>query len=551
MLPTPKENIPRTLVKRAAPFGIVGTLSKSLFGTLDQDDAEYFNTQIDRLYADQANLTHLIGRQTHLIASKIQDLHQEHEEETKRVHDLRVNVVQLQREIQLVNKISTQVQYNTSLINYALRVENKIDRYIAVSEHYLHIIAAARNELYEPTILTTEQLLSVAREVQIKASMFEFPLSLEYLRGETLARIARADVIYHGGRVIIVTHIPLLDRTVYYLYRLHAWPVMQNVNNETGSAHVTPAAPYVALSADHRTYFHADRIDIQSCTHVDQKSVCAMEIPVHEVAVTESCEILMLTAPTVDAYRRCNVRLRPRHDPFWAHLPTQGGWLYSFAQTENVHIICSGQQDQHIVLTGAGVLYINPNCIGKTRSTTLTGILTYKNREEYFYRPDISLNVTIIAPTLTATAELHMTPIANNERKQGGTNDVIRDWRTPEDGESLYEVEERLKAIGTHQRERQQQRSLFVAGFSAQAAILAAVALYMCRSQIIVATLGLARASRCRVRASRRSSVEGPAIRNRRVNNPEAGIELPPGSTVAPSLNTTLHSLPPQIATSD
>lgn len=54
--------LPRTVKKRSVPFGFIGTLSKSLFGTMNVDDATYLNTQIDRLFSDQSNITRLIGK---------------------------------------------------------------------------------------------------------------------------------------------------------------------------------------------------------------------------------------------------------------------------------------------------------------------------------------------------------------------------------------------------------------------------------------------------------------------------------------------------------
>uniref|UniRef100_A0A6V7J333 Uncharacterized protein n=1 Tax=Bracon brevicornis TaxID=1563983 RepID=A0A6V7J333_9HYME len=56
-------------VERSVPFGFVGTIVKHLFGTLDEDDAKYYNAEIDQLYANQAHISRLIDNETHMIRS--------------------------------------------------------------------------------------------------------------------------------------------------------------------------------------------------------------------------------------------------------------------------------------------------------------------------------------------------------------------------------------------------------------------------------------------------------------------------------------------------
>ena len=45
--------------RRMAPLGMVGSLSKSLFGLITEDDTELINKNIDKLFRDQADLIKL------------------------------------------------------------------------------------------------------------------------------------------------------------------------------------------------------------------------------------------------------------------------------------------------------------------------------------------------------------------------------------------------------------------------------------------------------------------------------------------------------------
>lgn len=54
------------LLKRAL-FNAIGSVAKTLFGTLDSNDAEYYNAQIEDLKAGQQHLLNLFKQQTSII----------------------------------------------------------------------------------------------------------------------------------------------------------------------------------------------------------------------------------------------------------------------------------------------------------------------------------------------------------------------------------------------------------------------------------------------------------------------------------------------------
>ena len=128
------------------------------------------------------------------------------------------------------------------------------ERYMAVCGKYIKIISASRNGKLDPDILSMAQLSEISREVQLRAPDSEFPLGLGSLYSEMLTRIAHVDLVWHRRRIIILIHIPLLERTEYNLYGMHPWLVPQE-GNYTGSAHIVPTMPYVAVSTDRRVYF--------------------------------------------------------------------------------------------------------------------------------------------------------------------------------------------------------------------------------------------------------------------------------------------------------
>jgi len=48
-------------------FDFIGEISKTLFGTLTDTDASYYNSELDKLYSDQKNVIQYVKNQTSII----------------------------------------------------------------------------------------------------------------------------------------------------------------------------------------------------------------------------------------------------------------------------------------------------------------------------------------------------------------------------------------------------------------------------------------------------------------------------------------------------
>ena len=182
-----------SMIKRSLPLGMIGSLSESLFGTMNVEDAEYINGEIDHLYANQTKLTRLIGSWIHITTSRLQDLHEEHLNESRRIETLSG----LWKKLNIIDKETTITVFNGELTRFVYRKEQKIQRYIVICPKYIGIISAVQNGRYDPTILSSTQLSEISLEIQLRAPEFEFMLITDSLHGEKLARIARVDLVFH------------------------------------------------------------------------------------------------------------------------------------------------------------------------------------------------------------------------------------------------------------------------------------------------------------------------------------------------------------------
>lgn len=70
-------------------FGIVGTITRELFGVMDHNDQESINKEIDKLYRDDAEIAYFTQNATLVIKSEINIILHYEKELTKSLNELR------------------------------------------------------------------------------------------------------------------------------------------------------------------------------------------------------------------------------------------------------------------------------------------------------------------------------------------------------------------------------------------------------------------------------------------------------------------------------
>jgi hypothetical protein len=284
------DNLPRSIVRRGVPFGFVGSTSHYLFGTLTTEDADYFNSEIDKLYKDQNKLTRILKNQTHLISSKLHALHdltQQHQA------TLDQNRQKINETITAVNKLSTRtdlLNYTSAVWRYSLNMGKALDHYITSVERFITAIHSARDGKIHGSLLTGSQLRTIIKEIHESVGEYELPVPRSYHRNEEIAKIATTEVGRHEGKIMVTLRLPLVERTTYHLYQMHAWPIPQKNGNDTISVSIIPRTPYFGLSDDHRTYFLPDDKYVREYTTTDG-----------------GCYIYSLRSSTATKARRTNI----------------------------------------------------------------------------------------------------------------------------------------------------------------------------------------------------------------------------------------------------
>ena len=458
----PKEtNYPSSIIKRSVPFGFIGSLSKTLFGTLNEDDGLYYNDQIDALLRSEKELAHLVQQQAHLATSKFNYI-------SNNLKELRSQQEKFFLTSQWLGNEMTRLQNHDHLVNYTLQVTEwfntvnaVLDEHLETYRTMLNVIHDARHGKLHPALLNRTQLQEIQQHVHDVNAAYEFPIPKEHIRAERLSEVATVYLGRVEHRFLMEIHIPLLDRKGYDLYRMHPLPIPQNISENTlPSAYIIPRATYLAIGDDKISHTFLSTEHLRLCTKTIHHYICEYEGPMYE---DSTCEKRMLLQPTTEALKTCDIRYTPNHSDFWRRINAVDGWLFSIGTGGDLQVYCPGEKAEITPLKGVGIVLFRPRCYGRYNSLTLNGIHTVQAPINFFYLPKISLKIEAIAPRLVkAHDNTDVLPLF----KQNTAS--IGDWSTIDDADSLHDLENRVQEILTRKREQRKTESLLHFGLFAQ-----------------------------------------------------------------------------------
>ena len=239
--------------RRATPMlGFLGGIIGPVAGLLTYDDEKKIEEEIMELNQAETNISHLVGQQTHVIRSQLEDLHKHAE-----FHDKELNRFKLQffDALKRVNEMAEYFhpQNYTETIKQVLRAsEDGLDHYIYSAERILSVIHAARKGELHPTLLTSQQMLPVFRDVQDNAPQMMFPVIGSTVDIDEITKIVKPMVTYRNGILNLILDIPLLGRTKYQTYKINSVPVPKPIlKNGTGKAYIQSRFSHILKFKEH------------------------------------------------------------------------------------------------------------------------------------------------------------------------------------------------------------------------------------------------------------------------------------------------------------
>ncbi|XP_076545644.1 uncharacterized protein LOC143305513 [Osmia lignaria lignaria] len=213
---------PKTIRRRSAPFGFIGSISHTLFGILTTEDAEYYNSEIDKLYHNQNELAHIMENQAHIVRNGLHKLHQIFEKNTELISENRNRLNEITEAIQQEENSVNTLQYMMALSRFVHSIEISLDHYIKTAETYLAAIRAVKSGEVPHALLGRSISRRIISDIWNTQRNFDLPIPPGQQSLKELTRSTTVNAIIHQGRILIVLQLPLSEGTTYHLYRTYS-----------------------------------------------------------------------------------------------------------------------------------------------------------------------------------------------------------------------------------------------------------------------------------------------------------------------------------------
>ena len=142
--------------------GVIGPVA----GLITYDDGHQIENEINKLNQVSANLSHLVGKQTHVVRAKLEEIHEELGAYEERQKQLKFQLTEIQRGMYQVSSPLYRLNYTQVLTSILHTLGAGLDEHLRGADRLLEIAHAARRGLLHPSQLMSEQMEPIYRDIQ-------------------------------------------------------------------------------------------------------------------------------------------------------------------------------------------------------------------------------------------------------------------------------------------------------------------------------------------------------------------------------------------------
>lgn len=371
---------------KRSPFNFIGTISKTLFGTLDADDAERYNNAIEQVENDEKEILNLLDVQTQVVQDTITNFNHSIESILTTERKFNKNLVKIQN---FINSTENEVRNRsqTSLINTNIQLlSNYIEDYQSDVDTIVDCILFSLQGIIHPSIISPQNLLK-----ELLLTVAHLPKGLNYptpLNIDEIYKLQKTlDLIsyYMDNKLIYILSIPLIKNEKFTLYHTIPLPI----KSKDHFLFIQPSQSKLAISESRNHYTLLE--NVEDCKHIDvEQLICKRNVVILSTHNKPICEVTLLINKKIE---NCKTYINTKTINIWYKLYKPNAWLYILSEPSDVTLNCKNENLKDFNLQNTGILTLNKECHGYTNKITLT---TAK---------DIEIDYNAIIPSIDITTD--------------------------------------------------------------------------------------------------------------------------------------------------
>lgn len=369
---------------RRGLFNFVGKVSKSLFGTMDDDDAQFYHDHIEHLEQGSITLTQLLKEQLIVVKSTLGTINETLTDVEYNEQKMREGLNTLQSHL---TTFGTQIENATHLLSLKITLEDHIVRALDAAQTTLRnldilveSIAIAQKGTLAPRVMSPSMLLEALRN---SSSFFPpdttlpFPLSKDYIH--VAYPLCEVRVYIYEQRIGYIISVPLVHKRTFNILKVIPIPV--RIDQEK-FVYIDVGESVLCIDQAKQYYFSMTESQLAECKVLKPgQYVCKHQRTLLSVVAVESCAVMMLqrkdTLPPI-----CDTRVVRLSHTVWTQL-RNNTWIYFAPHPNTLTIVCPNGKPLDVTVRGTGKLCLYPGCRGYSTAAILYGSVLINNFSTY------------------------------------------------------------------------------------------------------------------------------------------------------------------------
>jgi hypothetical protein len=353
-------------------MNFIGEISKVLFGTLDENDAEYYDEQIRKFEANSDDTTDLLKQQVCVLKTTLGAFNEtlrdvEHNDKLMRKgltdiqNYLGTLASETTRELSIFEAKFTIEKHITQVNNALTTLQRNMDL-------LLDSVVHAQTGGIQPQIVPPRLLLDSLRESQ---SFFPhdtvppFPLSTDSTG--MVYKLCETKVYIKNNKLSYVISTPLVNKGEFRVYRLVPVPIQANKGK---LVYIKTVKSILCVDNGRQYYYFSSEAELQKCkVTTKDKYVCKQEKPLLSSLVQEECAVRLLRM-WKNLPESCEVHVAQLTHTAWTQVE-DNEWVYYTPGADSMTVLCADRDPIDVLLRGAGKLILDPTCKGYSKAALL------------------------------------------------------------------------------------------------------------------------------------------------------------------------------------
>lgn len=434
---------------RRGLINLIGRTANVLFGTCDDQDAEYFYKKIRELENAKAQTLQATETQVNIVQSVVTN-----------VNDSLIQIEKIQGSLKekynyLLNETQAQ-KVEIGILEFKAALAQKISlsnlilsQYAYETETLENIINTALQGFMHSSLININSIIRQLREIKAQLPLgISLPPNLDKIGMSELMRLTTINVVYVQNVLIFTLEIPLINNYEFILYKPIPLPV--KIKNNVYVI-IESTSDYLGLSKSRLYYIQMTLSELTNCKRNIDSYICPHEQQLHQL--DETCETRIFRNPSM-LPSSCNLKYVKLNTNVWHRLEKTNSWVY-VNNGENVLVKCENITAPITVnLNGTGVFTLENYCEANTDDNNILmpkRIIVSKNHADFVPQ----LNFTIHFQTHITLVD----KISNESffmKESGIRNNLVK---LNENARSLIEFKHKLRE--THNNNIEKQQSFF------------------------------------------------------------------------------------------